>query len=121
MTSEGWVRTNGLEIGSALLDQRDNITANFLVFTSENALGAQAVLRSINFLPTDDQMSCQLRMYYYFADVSSVLMVGLQMQTQDQVNDIWKQDSSHKNEWRRGVITISSSEPFQDPAGSTAI
>ncbi|XP_075684387.1 MAM and LDL-receptor class A domain-containing protein 1 [Rhinoderma darwinii] len=113
MTSEGWVRTNGLEVASALLDQNNNITAHFLMFTSESSPGSQAILRSINFLPTDDQISCQLRLYYYFADVSSMLTVGLQILTQDQLNDIWKQASSHKNEWRRGVITISSSEPFQ--------
>ncbi|XP_069815135.1 MAM and LDL-receptor class A domain-containing protein 1 [Dendropsophus ebraccatus] len=113
MTSEGWVRTNGLEATSALYDQNNNLTAHFLAFTSEGIPGAQATLRSINLLPTEDLISCQLRMYYYFADDSSVLMVGLQNPTQDQVNDIWKQDSSHKKEWRRGVITISSSEPFQ--------
>ncbi|XP_073437949.1 MAM and LDL-receptor class A domain-containing protein 1 [Dendrobates tinctorius] len=112
MISEGWVRTNGLQVGSAF-STKNNITAHFLMFTSENAPGAQAVLRSINFRPTDNQISCQLRMYYYFAGVTSMLTVGLQIQAQDKVNDIWKQDSSHKNEWRRGVIAVSSSEPFQ--------
>ncbi|XP_056375212.1 MAM and LDL-receptor class A domain-containing protein 1 isoform X3 [Hyla sarda] len=113
MSSEGWVRTNGLEVGSSLFDQKNNITAHFLIFTPESAPSAQAILRSLNFLPTDDQISCQLRMYYYLTDGSAALTVGLQIPTQDQVNDIWKQDVSHKKEWRREVITISSSQPFQ--------
>ncbi|KAM4687798.1 MAM and LDL-receptor class A domain-containing protein 1 [Discoglossus pictus] len=54
-----------------------------------------------------------LRFYYYFADVNGTITVGLQMQTQDQVKDIWKQDSDRRNEWRREVITIRSADKFK--------
>ncbi|XP_075067573.1 MAM and LDL-receptor class A domain-containing protein 1 [Mixophyes fleayi] len=113
MTYEGWIRTNGLAKTTALFDHKKNNTAHFLASPSDNALGVQAVLRSINFLPTEERISCHLRFYYYFADASSMLMVGLQKHSQDQANEIWMQKSIHKNEWRREVITISSLEPFK--------
>ncbi|XP_063781223.1 MAM and LDL-receptor class A domain-containing protein 1 [Pseudophryne corroboree] len=94
-------------------DNSDESSSHFLAFSSDNAPGTQAILRSRRFLPTEARISCQLRFYYYFAGLRSKLVVGLQIQTQDQINDIWIQKASNKNEWRREVITISSLEPFK--------
>ncbi|XP_053323010.1 MAM and LDL-receptor class A domain-containing protein 1 isoform X2 [Spea bombifrons] len=112
MTAEGWIRTSGLGNTSPVHDHRFNDTGHFLALSSHTKPSTQATLQSMDFLPTNDKVLCQLR-FYHFADVDGTLMVGLRMQDQDQVNNIWIQNSTHTNVWRREVISISSTERFK--------
>ncbi|XP_075444758.1 MAM and LDL-receptor class A domain-containing protein 1 [Ascaphus truei] len=113
MICDGWIRINGSANMSPHSDHNSNQTAHFLALSSHDEVGAHAILRSKDFLPTDSITSCQLRFYYHFADVKGTLKVGLQMQLEDQVKDIWKQEPNHRNAWRRDVITLNSTEKFK--------
>ncbi|XP_041421793.1 MAM and LDL-receptor class A domain-containing protein 1 isoform X2 [Xenopus laevis] len=113
MTSDGWRRTDALENIDPSYDHRANQTAQFLAFSSYKDPGDHAILRSKEFLPTQESAPCQMRFYYFFSDLNGTLSVGLERKSQGSMPDIWIQESNGENIWKRVVITISSSEKFK--------
>ncbi|NP_001297043.1 MAM and LDL-receptor class A domain-containing protein 1 precursor [Xenopus tropicalis] len=113
MICDGWHRTNGPANMDPSYDHRANETAQFLAFSSHKDPSDHAVLRSKEFLPTQERAPCQLRFFYFISDLNGTLSVGLERKSQDSITDIWIQESSEENMWRRAVITISSSEKFK--------
>uniref|UniRef100_A0A8C3C7D9 MAM and LDL receptor class A domain containing 1 n=1 Tax=Cairina moschata TaxID=8855 RepID=A0A8C3C7D9_CAIMO len=107
----GWIRRNGQSsVGPPYSDHSGNDTAYFLSLSSE--MRSPAALRTIVFLPTDQEHVCQITFHYWISQ-GGILMVGLQKHSEDAVKNIWKDSGELQNQWKANTITINNTEKFE--------
>lgn len=107
----GWIRRNGQSsVGPPYSDHSGNDTAYFLSLSSE--MRSSATLRTIVFLPTDQEHVCQITFHYWISQ-GGTLMVGLQKHSEDAVKNIWKDSGELQNQWKANTITINNTEKFE--------
>lgn len=110
----GWMRRNGMDIlAPPFHDHSGDKSAHFLSLVPQ-LKSTSSNLRTRIFLPTNDQLACQITFYYFSSQVSGKLTAGLQTACDSPVQHLWQQNTAGlHNQWERKVIKIESSQKFQ--------
>ncbi|XP_074214590.1 MAM and LDL-receptor class A domain-containing protein 1 isoform X2 [Camelus bactrianus] len=109
----GWTKRNGINgPPPPSYDHNGDMSAHFLSLVS-NVDSASANLRSRVFLPTDNQLACQVTFYYFSSQVNGTLTAGFQTTCGGPIQQLWQNTAGLQNQWARNVIKIQSSQRFQ--------
>ncbi|XP_012586720.1 PREDICTED: MAM and LDL-receptor class A domain-containing protein 1 [Condylura cristata] len=109
----GWTRTNGMTgLSPPFYDHNGDVSAHFLSLVSKLD-STSSSLRSRIFLPTNNQLTCQITFYYFSSQVSGKLTAGLQTECGGPLQHLWQNTAGQQYQWERTVINIESSQRFQ--------
>ncbi|XP_054550654.1 MAM and LDL-receptor class A domain-containing protein 1 [Talpa occidentalis] len=109
----GWTKRNGMTgLSPPFYDHNGDMSAYFLSLVPQPD-STSSNLRSRIFLPTKNQLACQVTFYYFSSQVSGKLTAGLQTACGGPLRHLWQNTAGWQHQWERTVINIESSQRFQ--------
>ncbi|NWU95319.1 MALR1 protein, partial [Upupa epops] len=109
----GWIRRNGQSgLGPPYSDHQGNESAYFLSLSSEMR-PFSATLRSKVFLPTDNELICQITFHYWLSQKHGTLMMGLQKHSEGTFTNLWQVSGGLQDQWKAKTIRINSTEKYE--------